>query len=618
MSVFPNLASLITNYMFKKIILLAWLLACGVTVAQNNEMPEKLDEVVITSSRIDIPFSENSRTITVITSKEIQLCGASNVTDLLQQEAGIDIRRRGTVGMQSDLYIRGGSFDQTLLLIDGIKVEDSQTGHHTMNLALPLEVIERIEIIKGPAARIFGQNAFTGAVNIVTKNSAESVNTLGYQLGSFNQQNITGTLGKEFDNSSIIAHASINTSDGYRYNTDFQNQNYFLKGSFNKDNNPIDVLGYFTERNFGANGFYASPSAINQYEETQTSLVGVSTSYKTGKFKIKPRIYWRRNQDMYVFVRENPSIYRNLHITNKIGFEANTSYESELGVTGFGVDLAKVFLVSNNLGNRDREMINVFLEHRFKLFNDKFDVTPGIAVNYFSDFKFHAFPGIDLGYDLNEKIKIYGNVGYTYRIPTYTDLYYSDPTTLGNENLDPEEAIAQELGMKYFGSKLNASLAFFNRDSDNLIDYVKENEDDRWKATNIRNLNTIGFEVNASYNFNLIDFDQTINLGYTFIKDEVKDLDINFSRYSINSLRHHLTSTVKSQFIENLFQNITLIHAERTSGDNYTVVDASLTVQIGSLEISAIANNIFNTEYTETNLVPMPKGNMLFDVKYKF
>ncbi len=321
---------------------------------------------------------------------------------------------------------------------------------------------------------------------------------------------------------------------------------------------------------------------------------------------------------MYVFVRENPSIYRNLHITNKIGLEVNSSYESKLGITGFGIDAAKVYLRSNNLGDREREMINVFLEHRFKLFNDKFDVTPGIAVNYFSDFKFHAFPGIDLGYEINEKIKVYGNVGYTYRIPTYTDLYYSDPTTLGNENLDPEEAISQEIGIKYFGSKLNASFAFFNRDSDNLIDYVKENEDDRWQATNIRDLNTIGFEVNTSYIFNINGFDQNINLGYTFIEDEVKELDVNFSRYSINSLRHHLTSTLKTQFIDTLFQSITLAHAERTSGDSYTVVDASLILQLEGLEISVIANNIFNTEYTETNLVPMPKGNMLFGLMYKF
>lgn len=604
--------------MIKKGLLLLFLVMCSAAFSQQNNIPEELEEVIINSSRIDIPFSENSRTIIVITAQEIQTSGVTNITDLLQQFAGIDVRRRGTVGMQSDLYIRGGSFDQTLLLIDGIKVEDSQTGHHTMNMALPIEVIERIEIIKGPAARIFGQNAFTGAINIVTKKSSDNVDALGYQLGSFGQENVTGTLGREFENSSIMGHGSVNTSDGYRYNTDFQNQNYFLKGIINKNTNPIEAIAYFTERKFGANGFYASPSAINQYEETQTSLVGISSAFQLNKLKIKPRVYWRRNQDMYVFVRDNPAIYRNLHITNKVGAEINTSYESKLGITGFGIDAAKVYLRSNNLGDREREMINLFLEHKFSFLKDKFDVTPGLAVNYFSDFKFHAFPGIDLGYSFNESFKIYANAGYTYRIPTYTDLFYSDPTTLGNENLDPEEAISQELGLKYFRTNFNASFAVFNRDSDNLIDYVKENEDDLWQATNIRDLNTFGFELNGTYKFKFIGFDQKLNVGYTFIEDEVKELDINFSRYSINSLRHHLTSTLNTQFISNLFQSITIKHAERTSGDTYTVVDATLTLQISDLEISAIANNIFNTDYTESNLVPMPKGNLLFGLKYRF
>ena len=127
---------------------------------------QSLDSITIKSSRIDLPFKENSRTISIITSETINESPATNLAELLQQEAGIDIRRQGIYGMQSDLYIRGGGFDQTLLLIDGIKVEDPQTGHHTLNIALPLEVIKRIEIIKGPAARIFGQNAFTGAINL--------------------------------------------------------------------------------------------------------------------------------------------------------------------------------------------------------------------------------------------------------------------------------------------------------------------------------------------------------------------------------------------------------------------------------------------------------------------
>ncbi len=142
---------------------------------QNDSIAVKqFNEVIVRSTRIDLPLSENARSIQIITKENIGQAGVTNVADLLQQVAGVDIRRRGIAGTQADLYIRGGSFDQTLLLIDGIKLDDAQTGHHTLNLALPLEVIERIEIIKGPAARIFGQNAFTGAINIVTKNTIES------------------------------------------------------------------------------------------------------------------------------------------------------------------------------------------------------------------------------------------------------------------------------------------------------------------------------------------------------------------------------------------------------------------------------------------------------------
>ncbi|MFH4963633.1 TonB-dependent receptor [Gaetbulibacter sp. M235] len=585
---------------------------------QDTLQEQQLKEIIITSSRIDLPFSQNSRTITIISSEDIKQSAATNVADLLQQFAGVDIRRRGTAGMQADLYIRGGSFDQTLLLIDGIKVDDAQTGHHTMNMALPIEVIERIEIIKGPAARVFGQNAFTGAINIVTKKSQDNLVSLGVRAGSFGQKNASVTVASSLENSSHLVHVSRNISDGYRYNTDYDNQNYFIKSTFNKNALPIEMITSFSERKFGANGFYASPSAINQYEETQTSLIGVSTEIKNEKLTLKPRLYWRRNQDEYIYVRQDPSIYRNLHQTNKVGAEFNAEYNSSLGVTGFGVDVAKVYLSSNNLGQRNRFMTTLFLEHLFKLADEKLDITPGIAVNYFSDFKFHAFPGIDIGYKLNNTLKIYGNIGYTYRIPTYTDLYYSDPTSIGDENLDPEEAIAEELGLKYITKNFNASLAVFNRDAKKLIDYVKENTEDRWQATNIVELNTKGLELNSNYNFKLGKLNQSLNMSYTFLEDDIKSINVNFSRYSINSLKHHVTSKLSTSFIKNVSQSIVYKYAERTSGDSSSVVDASLNLNLKAFEISVIANNIFNTEYTETNLVPMPKGNLLFGLTYNF
>lgn len=595
------------------------LLAFFITIqAFSQEKTYKLDSIVINSSRIDLPFKENSRTITVITSKQIEESATTNVADLLQQVAGVDIRRRGLNGMQADLYIRGGSFDQTLLLIDGIKVEDAQTGHHTMNMALPMDVIERIEIIKGPAARVFGQNAFTGAINIVTKKDASNVNSIGVQVGSFDQKNGSVTFGKNFENNSLIGHASINTSDGYRYNTDFKNQNYFLKSTFNKKKTPINFIGFYTSRKFGANGFYATPTAADQYEETETSLIGFSTTIKKEKVTFKPRVYWRRNQDMYVFVRDNPSIYRNLHITNKVGAEFNMSYTSELGVTGFGVDYAKVFLQSNNLGDRERTMTTAFLEHRLTLFDDKVDVTPGVAATYYSDFKFQAFPGIDLGYQLNDNLKLYTNAGYTYRIPTYTDLFYNDPATSGNPNLNPEEAISEEIGLKYSKGSFNLSTAVFNRDSNNLIDFVKNNESDKWQATNIQDLNTFGFEVNSSYAYRYKDYSQQFLIGYTYLNESIGANQFAFSRYIINSLKHHFTATYKSQFFRNFKQTLVYKFADRTSGESYTVIDLMLTLELKSFNVSLIGNNILDAQYTETNLVPMPGANLMLEVNYRF
>ncbi|MBT8317290.1 MAG: TonB-dependent receptor, partial [Lutibacter sp.] len=286
-----------------------------------------LREVEITSNRISLPFSKKSRSIRVVTSNEIVSLPATNVADLLQSIAGIDVRRRGIDGMQSDLYIRGGNFDQTLVLIDGVKMDDIQTGHHTMNAIISLENIDRIEIIKGPAARIYGQNAFTGAINIVTKNVINNSLNLNVNYGSFENKKGVISLGQKYNNGNILASLSYQESDGYRFNTDFQNMAVFIKSTLSV----FTLTASFTSRKFGANGFYASPDYIDQYEETQTSLVALSTKFENESIKIMPRLYWRRNEDMYLFLRQDPSFFRNLHISNKIGVENNVVINSNLG-----------------------------------------------------------------------------------------------------------------------------------------------------------------------------------------------------------------------------------------------------------------------------------------------
>ncbi|WP_435413839.1 TonB-dependent receptor [Polaribacter aestuariivivens] len=603
-----------------KITLISTVLFFGLQLkAQDTSIKrDTLKEVIITSTRIDLPFKENSRTINIVTAADIKNSAATNVADILQQVAGVDIRRRGTAGSQADLYIRGGGFDQTLLLIDGIKMDDAQTGHHTLNAALPIEVIERIEIIKGPAARVFGQNAFTGAINIVTKKKLNNTISANIEAGSFGQLNYSVTAGKEYENSSFIFHYGALTSDGYRENSDYNNNNYFLKAILNKKKQPIEVIGTFFDKKFGAENFYTTNPDWHEYEETQNSLIGVSTTFRSEKFKVTPRIYWRRGQDIFLLKRDDPSFFRNLHITNKIGAETNVSYTSKLGITGFGIDISRFFISSNNLGNRNRTMANLFLEHRFKL-GDRLDITPGVAVSYFSDFDFNTFPGLDVGWQLSNKLKVYGNVGYTFRVPTFTDLYYSDPATSGNPNLEPESAFSQEVGIKLNDNRFSGSIAFFNRDSDNLIDYIRPNTGvSVFTAANIAEVNTKGFEFEGSYNFKLKNYNQTLNFGYTYLNDNILDQNKDLSRYSLNTLKHQFVTRFSSRLFKNVRQNIIYKHAERTVGTSYNVWDASIIVDFNKFNFTVTANNIFNADYIESGFVPMPPSNVLFGLRYKF
>ena len=588
-------------------------------LSAQNYPEQHLDSVTITSTRIDLPFKENSRTINIITSADIKNSAAVNVIELLQQVAGVDIRRRGTGGSQADLFIRGGGFDQTLLLIDGIKMDDAQTGHHTMNAALPIEVIERIEIIKGPAARVFGQNAFTGAINIVTKKDLSNSISTTIETGSFGQLNGNITAGTQLENSSHIVHIAKVTSEGYRNNSDYDNTNLFLKSVFNKKDQPIEMMATFFERKFGAENFYTTNPTFNEYEETQNSLIAFTTKFQSNKFKIQPRVYWKRNQDMFLLRRFEPAFFRNFHISNKIGAEANASYTSEIGVTGFGIDMSKVHLNSNNLGNRNRFMTTLFLEHRFHFVDSRLDITPGVAMTYFSDFKFNAFPGLDIGFDITNNLKVYGNIGFTYRIPTYTDLYYSDPISNGNPDLEPEEAFAQEIGIKYNSQSLRTSLSIFNRDATNLIDYLRPNTTEEiYTATNIAEANTKGIEFDAAYNFKMKSFNQTFALGYAYLDDNILEQNEELSRYSLNTLKHHFTSRLSTQLFKNVRQNIVYKYAERTTGQTYNVWDASVVVELKQVELSLTASNIFDADYIESGFTPMPPSNVLFGLRYSF
>ena len=593
---------------------------CSATHSQSDTLlvPTKQDlgEITVTSQRLSFQLKESSQTVQLIPRSVIEQSGAFLATDLLQQVPGLDIQRRGVGYTQADLNIRGGTFDQSLLLIDGVRLDDAQTGHHTLNFLPPLSVIDRIEITKGPSARIFGQNAFTGGVHIITKEEVDRPVSLSVGTGSFGHRSAQVVAGASTSRHSVYTVASYQQSDGYRSNTDFTHSSLLLRATLNKTKNPYSILVFFSARDFGANGFYATPSATEQYEETESSLIAVSRQVIIDRWILTPKVYWRRGEDLYQYIRNRPDIYENLHVTHKTGGSLDASYSGKWGDTGMGIDFSEIRIESTNLGDRSRNMMTLYVEQRIQLLKEKIDITPGFAAAYFTDFNWHFYPGVDLGVRLHERLKLYANLGQTYRIPTYTDLYYSDRTTLGNEALRPESALAHELGLRFSTDTFWVTLAYFSRTSKNLIDYVKNRSEELFQAQNIQRIQTQGIETEAFIRLSKKRETPQLRIGYTTLQNQFQEIAYAISRYSINNdLKHQFLVHYAQPFSEFLSSSVSYKFARRSSGRQYSIVDLSARWKTRNVTFSAHLHNLLNTSYWETNLIPMPGRNGGFGIE---
>lgn len=575
------------------------------TIMLAQEKISDIDSVILQGKFVSTPYKNANQNITIITRDDIQNSPANSIDEILQQIPGMDIKRRGANGVQSDVSFRGSSFEQVLLLLNGIRMNDSQTGHNSLNLPLNLDNVERIEIIKGPAARRFGQNAFAGAINIITKShlgksvkiSAEAGDYSTYDLG------MSANFGNEKFSQSFQTNTS--SSEGYRYNTDFEIRNTFYQNQLNIKNGSLRLQAGISEKKFGANGFYSSPKATEQYEELQSSIVSVAHQQVFGNFNLNSNIYWRRGQDLYLFNREKPEVYRNMHIGNNVGGEINSSYTSDWGTTGVGIELRKEFLVSNNLGNRERFVTQLFFEHNFSLLENKLKITPGISWANYSAVGNFFYPGLDVGFSINKYNKLYANISKVHRVPTFTDLYYTSKTEQGNVALVPESAIYSEVGYQFQNTKWIAKVSGFIRSSDNAIDWTKNAlEDPIWYAKNVGNTEVKGVELEVAQQVNSW---LKYTLGYSYLDNKFKDTKGLVSRYVLDNLKHQLVAKLQTKFLNNFTNELVYKYNDRLNLESYHVVDEKLSYTKKDFSLYLLINNITNTNYTETFGVPMPQ-----------
>lgn len=604
------------------------------SMAQENG--QTLNEIVVSESRIQIPFKKQNRNIQVLDRAVINTMPVKSVNELLTYVAGLDVRQRGPWGVQTDIGIDGGTFDQTLVLLNGVKVNDPQTGHLTMNLPVSVDEIERIEILKGAAARIFGLNALNGAINIVTRKPdqtefyANAYTGSNFKRDTSNQApyggngiRIGGTLAGKA--SKHMLAFSNDAASGYRYNTSFNNTKAYYQSSFKvSDRNTIDVMAGFINNDFGASFFYAAPKDKESKEAVTTFTGGVSSTWQvTEGWVMKPRLSFRHNKDDYIFVRQNPDAFHNIHKTDVTGAELNNTFHTSLGTIGAGFEFRSEQINSNNLGDRKRNNAGISAEYSFTAIPSVL-VNAGAYLNYNSDYGWEIFPGIDAGWQVVDQVRLFANVGTGQRLPTFTDLYYTGPTNIGNSELRPEHSVSSEAGVKWSSSRLNASLSGFYRHTSNFIDWIKYRMEDPWQPMNSTKINTRGLSLNADYRFTEINSSQKWGVitraSYTWLSPEVSVENAAglISNYAINSLRHQVTGNIILNYRNLLNMSLGLRYAERinSAAKGYLLIDNRLSVTPGAFTVYIDATNLTNKEYVEAGASPMPGRWYTFGVKW--
>lgn len=644
-SVFNSLKKVVvitTLSMAYSILLLPMKVLCQTDTSITKNLD--LEEIVISAQKAPVLYSKLARQVLSIKSEEIKQMPVSNFNDLLESFTGLDVRQRGANGIQADISIRGGSFDQNLILLNGVNISDPQTGHHSLNLPIDLNSIERIEILEGSGSRVFGPNAFSGAVNIITNQSDKNYTKFNFSAGDFGLFSGSISSSLKIKNTKHFVSLSKSQSKGYTKNTDYNTYNLFYNSNYSSDFGKINFQIGYTDKEFGANSFY-TPEYPDQFEQTKTTFT--SLQFETGnKIKLIPTVYYRRHQDRFELFRYEPASWysgHNYHLTDVYGLKLDSRISFAYGITSFGAEIRSENIWSNVLGydmedtikvigesegiytkNYSRTISNYFLEHSVVL--GRFTFSGGLLASWVSenDFDFNIYPGVDLSYSFNNSVRIYGSVNKSLRLPTFTDLFYSGPSNIGNDKLKPEEAISYELGLKINNRVIQSSLSVFYRDSKNLIAWVKPIgalPEDKWQTQNLTNVETIGFQISNTININKGCIN-SIGLNYNYLNQESKSGKYE-TKYSLNYLKHNLAISLNHKIIKNLsmswilkvqdregsytkYDHVTSKYVGEESFDVFALVDAKLSYTLNAFFIYAETTNLFNVTYVDIANVQMP------------
>ncbi|MCH4147747.1 MAG: TonB-dependent receptor [Prevotella sp.] len=604
----------------------------------------KLDEVIVTGSRAPLTALQSAKIVAVITKDDIHRAAAETINDVLKLATGVDVRQRGGFGVQTDISINGGTFDQITILLNGVNISNPQTGHNATDFPVALSDIERIEVLEGASARLYGTSAFSGAINIVTRSNIEQeaikAKAEGGSFGTFMAEAgyEDGYKGKASDGWKwhVLTSGGYARSDGGTDNSDFKKGHFYANlQPFQSDYFDLNSQIGWSKQSYGANTFY-SAKFNNQYENTSHAIFSLSGSLHNAdnKWNITPTFYYNNFIDHFQLIRgeEGASKGENYHNLDVYGYSINAHLKWSAGTTAIGGEIRHEHILSTAYGDdleagayKDihgserqytkegkRTNTSLFIEHNILI--GGFTLSAGMLANKNTklDGGFRFYPGIDLSFRPNDNWKFYASWNKALRMPTYTDLYTSNVAQQGDLNLKPEKNSTFKVGSRYRTKGFETLLSGFYSNGSDMIDWVYETEQStKYHALNIGKLDNMGFSLDATLHLQEIwkeSFITEIKAGYAFIHQKHEtEQEIYRSLYALEYLRNKFTLSIDHHIWKRLSADWSLRWQQRMNGYHpYTKIDCKLLWDGGNYNLYVKADNLTCHRYYDLGSVKQP------------
>jgi outer membrane cobalamin receptor len=581
--------------------------------------------ITVTTTLEPLPLAESDRSVNLITPRDQPLI-SNSVVDLLRQDASLNLQARAPNGVQADLSLRGTTFEQSLVLLNGLRINDPETGHLNLDIPIPLDAVTRIDILHGSGSTFYGSDAIGGAVNLLTQPPSPGLTIPSLSVvasaggGSYNsiEQHLrasytTGPFAEQLT-------GSRDTSDGFIPDRNYSSNALASETWLTTKPGTTDILLATSDRPYGANQFYGPYPSWERTKGWFASIqqqLGPQTAASFG---------YRRHSDLFVLFVDQPAIYENNHIT--------TSYEGAIRradtlspntTLSYGLEADGDTINSNSLGQHSRNQgagyfdLSLRALRRFSFSLGARDEILSGAINS-TDNVFS--PNIAAGYTLTHTIRLRASTGHGFRLPTYVDLYYADPTTIGNPNLKPESSWSYEAGVEWtpIDSRLTLTAGAFRLQQKDAIDYAKTIQStptltasEPWQAINIQNLNITGAEATARLR---LTANQQIQFSYTAAHAASPPPNL-LSEYAYNYAAQNALLRWTGTFHQlNAHTQINIV--QKTQHTAYPLWDVALSRNSGHLRPYLRALNLSNTGYQEIPQVPLQGRTIMAGAEFNW